>query len=480
MNVKDILGNLLFFVKENFLFKSNRIAAPSIISNRDNNGRAAVIFVHGFHGNISSTWESFLKQTLSDNRLRDWDIFSAGYETNLSVDLPIWTSDPDIHLCAGGLITKLQLPPLDKYDAIVLVAHSMGGLVVQRAILDSPELRQRLAHVILYGTPSAGVSKATLGARLKPQARDMQINSEFIKKLRVDWREASNNHLPFSFTVVAGESDAFIPASSSIDPFPKEQQAVVPGNHLDIVRPDSTDHLSYQLFYKTLTKSRGNNNVIESARLAVENKEFQLAIKLLLPGANGLDANAIVTLSLALESVGRQAEALEVIDLWNQNNNQQRLDPIGVLAGRLKRRWFVSRQQSDFNRALELYSSGLRHAEIVNNKDQAYYHSINVAFMHLASSEEGELPEEATNMAKLALEYANAASENVWSLATIAEALLMLGDISHGIAAYQKAKAKARTLRECESMFMQAITVASRIYGEEGITEIKKVFESIK
>jgi tetratricopeptide (TPR) repeat protein len=254
----------------------------------------------------------------------------------------------------------------------------------------------------------------------------------------------------------------------------------VPGNHLDIVRPDSTDHLSYQLFYKTLTKSRGNNNVIESARLAVENKEFQLAIKLLLPGANGLDANAIVTLSLALESVGRQAEALEVIDLWNQNNNQQRLDPIGVLAGRLKRRWFVSRQQSDFNRALELYSSGLRHAEIVNNKDQAYYHSINVAFMHLASSEEGELPEEATNMAKLALEYANAASENVWSLATIAEALLMLGDISHGIAAYQKAKAKARTLRECESMFMQAITVASRIYGEEGITEIKKVFESIK
>jgi len=265
--------------------------------------------------------------------LNDWDVYSAGYATNLSIDLSIWTSDPDIRLCAAGLATKLKHAPLDRYGAVALVAHSMGGLVVQRAILNSEELRQRLTHVLLYGTPSAGVSKAAVGARLKAQARDMAVGSEFITRLRAEWQERIGEHPPFSFMVVAGETDAFVPASSSIDPFPNAQQAVVPGNHLEIVRPESTDHLSYELLYKTLTESFGTRSAVESARLAVEHKDFNRAIELLMPGADGLDANAIVTLSLALESVGRKADAMHVIERWNDASDEPSLDPIGVLAG---------------------------------------------------------------------------------------------------------------------------------------------------
>jgi pimeloyl-ACP methyl ester carboxylesterase len=453
-------------------------STPALLEARNAGNSAAIIFVHGFHGKASATWSSFVTQLLSDRRLSDWDVYSAGYSTSLSIDLPIWTSDPEVRLCAAGLATKLRHAPLDRYKAIALVAHSMGGLVVQRAIIKNDELRRRLTHVVLFGTPSAGVLKAVLGARLKPQARDMCEDSVFIKQLRQEWQEEIGDNPSFSFTVVAGETDAFIPASSSIYPFPSAQQAVVPGNHLEIVRPDSVDHPSYALLFKTLTNSRGYSSATESGRLAVEQKEFDRAIELLMPGANGLDADAIVSLALALESVGRKNEAVDVIERWNHAHESLSLDPIGVLAGRLKRRWLVSRQQQDLDRALELYSAGLERAEACTDHEQAYYHAINVAYLRLVSSPGGgPASSSVKDMAKRALSHVKASRENQWSLATTGEVFLMLGDVRAGVGAYRKARKLAKNLRECESMHMQAVAVAARLFGEEGAKLVDGAFE---
>lgn len=451
---------------------------PALVANRNAGSRAAVVFVHGFHGGAVATWASFVAQLLGDRRLNDWDIYSAGYATNLSIDLPIWISDPDIRLCAAGLATKLKHAPLDRYGAVALVAHSMGGLVVQRAILDSEELKQRLTHVVLYGTPSAGVWKAAVGARLKTQARDMAVGSEFITRLRAEWQHRIGEHPPFSFMVIAGETDAFVPASSSIDPFPQTQQAVVPGSHLEIVRPDSIDHLSYELLYKTLTGSSGTRSPVESARLAVEHKDFNRAIELLMPGADGLDEDAIVTLSLALESVGRKADAMHVIDRWNNACDGHPLDANGVLAGRLKRRWLVSRQQRDLDRALELYTDGFNRAEAIGDHAHAYYHGINVAYLRLAAGPaDGPVPSGVIDMARKALDHVEASHQNAWSLATEGEGRLMLGELKAGSDAYRMARKLANTLRDCDSMYMQAVAVAARVFGEGGTVAIETVFE---
>lgn len=468
---------ILKYIFCKILRRSNKNLTLALEQNRNVGSRAAVIFVHGFCGNVGTTWASFLKNFLNDHRLNDWDVYSAGYPTNLSIDLPIWTSDPDIRLCAAGLATKVRLAPLDHYHAIALVAHSMGGLVVQRAILDSEELRSRLTHVVLYGTPSAGVSKASVGARIKRQARDMCAGSVFVAQLRESWQKTIGERPRFSFTAVAGETDAFIPASSSIDPFPNSQQAVVPGNHLEIVRPDSTDHYSYDLLYKILTNSHGAFSAVESARLAVEHREFGRAIVLLRPGADGLDADAIVTLALALESVGRNEEALEVIEQWNTDRGRRSLDSLGVLAGRLKRRWLVSRQQQDFDRALELYSEGLELAEARMDHDQAYYHAINVAFLQLMSEPRGRPPTtEVREMAKRALNHVEKAHENHWTCATIGEAHLILGHLEVSIDAYRDARRLSKDLRQCDSMHMQAVTVALRVFGADGAKRMDEVF----
>ena len=452
---------------------------PNLTTTRNNCNHAALIFIHGFGGGLDTTWKYFLPHIVSDQRLNDWDIYSIGYPTNLSVDLPIWTSDPEIKVCSKELVTKTKLPPLDRYEAISLVAHSMGGLIVQRAILDNYQLRQRLTHVILFGTPSAGVVKATLGARLKKQARDMQVDSAFVKGLRNEWSQCIGDQPLFSFKSVAGDTDAFIPPTSSLDPFPESQQEVVPGNHLNIVRPDSIRHPSYELLYKVLTNSRGSHSPTESARLAAEHKQYDRVIDLLMPGKEGLDAEAIVTLALALESVGRQDEAIEVIEIWNSKSKIKALDPIGVLAGRLKRRWLVLRQQIDLNRALDLYTIALKKAEAEADHEQAYYHAINVAYLRLMSTPAYKpVSSEVKAMANTALAHVKESSNTQWSYATTGEALLMLGRIDTALGAYKKAKELSETLRERESMYVQATSVANRIYGESGIKGIDQVFAS--
>ena len=54
------------------------------------------------------------------------------------------------------------------YERLVLVAHSLGGLVIQRALLDDQELLQKVKRVFLFATPSAVASSSMAAAFALP------------------------------------------------------------------------------------------------------------------------------------------------------------------------------------------------------------------------------------------------------------------------------------------------------------------------
>src|ERR1700722_20163357 len=118
---------------------------------RSNN--KAVVFVHGYTGSRDDTWDRF--PALLGNSTPDWDIFTVGYATTLLPDVVgIWSADPDLPILGKMLCTQLRIPPLSSYKSLTLIAHSMGGLTVQKALVDEPSLAARVRHVILFGTPS--------------------------------------------------------------------------------------------------------------------------------------------------------------------------------------------------------------------------------------------------------------------------------------------------------------------------------------
>ena len=450
--------------------------APTRVEHRAGNQDVALILLHGFSGNTAATWARFTEFLLAEPKISSWDLFGVGYPTSLRIDVPnIWSADPDLEILARELRTTLSLPPFNRYRKIAIAAHSMGGLVVQRAILDDKVLEDRLSHIFLFGTPSGGLAKARLFARLKRQIRDMAADGPFIKSLRQEWADRFAQGMGFEFYVIAGDTDEFVPASSSLVPFEDNVQAVVPGNHLGIVKPTRPDHQSVLLVVNALTGGKKVRPIVDGARLAVERGDFQAAVKVLLPRAAALDKTALASLALALEGVGRSSEALAILESHGSSDSTEAL---GVLAGRLKRRWLTERRASDFKRARKLYLCGLNQAEAADDHDQAFYHAINIAFLDLmAAPIPSAIPNDVRVMAERSLVHTTQAAKTNWSLATQGEAQLMLGDLDRAQEFYARAITMTISPREIDSIYSQAIRVAVRTFGQDGADRIERLFD---
>lgn len=437
------------------------------------------MLVHGFSGNTEATWTGFVPYLLADPLLQTWDVFGLGYASSLRVDVPsVWAADPDLSILARGLRTALSLPPFDRYQRIAIVAHSMGGLVVQRAVLDDAELRRRLSHVFLFGTPSGGLAKARLFAALKRQVRDIAAGGPFITALRREWSERFASGTPFHFRVVAGDRDEFVPWTSSIGPFPSEVRDVVPGNHLEIVKSLRPDDLSISLVVSALCGKPRVRGVVDGARLAVELGDFRAAVDALLPRADRLDDAALGSLALALDGLGRGSEALDVLEHSFGGVRVTSTDALGILAGRIKRRWMLERAVADLARAKELYSDGLRRAEAAEDHHQAYYHAINIAFLDLmASTPDSGVPKIVRGMAERARDHSVRAGQTHWTMATQGEAFLMLEELAAAETFYARAIGMTKSPRHIDSMYLQAIRVAARVFGEPGADRIERLFD---
>jgi hypothetical protein len=433
---------------------------------------AAIVYIHGFQGNPEKTWGDFPDLVAKGDGapLAGWDAYSLGYATSLSLDIRgIWSADPEIAILATLLRTTAANSALKSYKSLALVAHSMGGLVLQRALVDdadlgpAADLAKRVGHVFLFGTPSAGLKNASFVWFWKRQIRDMVAGGEFITGLRERWNDRFTAP-PFTFWAVAGASDDFVPWTSSIEPFPEPQRAVIPGDHLEIVKPKDAHHLGIQIVRKGLIGDASPAGPWNAARVAVQQREFQKAVDLLWPKRAEIDDDALVQLALALEEVGRRQDAIDVL-LGRPNLGT---DAMGVLAGRLKRRWLAERVEKDAATALDLYSRALDMAEAAGKHNQAYYHGINVAFLQAVYRD--DLPT-AQALARRVLDHcAKAVGKDLWRPATEGEAHLILGDTQQALADYGRFAASNPSPRELSSTYQQARILAKHL-GDHGVSE---------
>jgi hypothetical protein len=445
--------------------------APATLINpiRARSNKVALIFVHGFSGDPAKTWGDFPKWIAAENRLADWDIFSIGYTTRLVPDIVgVWSADAPLDRLALMLYTATTLPALSRYRGLALVAHSMGGLLVQQALIDNDDLAQRSTHVVLFGTPSAGLSKAGRFAFLKRQVRDMACQSEFITKLRERWKTAFETRAPFRFRTVAGDQDEFVPSSSSLACFPRPQRAVIPGNHLEIVKPVDGNNPGVQLLIDVLA-GNATAGARSAARLALESRDFVRAVSLLEPHKDDLDDQGLVELALALEQTGRQTEAIQLLE----QHAGTRTDPMGVLAGRFKRRWLAEHRKSDAERAEALYQQAYELSNGASNHSQAYYHAINLAFLKLAYRNDFD---GARTLATESLVHCEQARHTVWRLATQGEANLLLANTDIALDRYRQAVAQQPSLREMDSIFQQALRVADLMGDQPAFDRLSTLY----
>jgi pimeloyl-ACP methyl ester carboxylesterase len=435
---------------------------------RSNGLDRCVVFLHGYSGSRDDTWDRF--PGLLGSATPDWDIFTVGYATTLLPDVVgIWSADPDLPILAGLLRTQLVMKPLERYQSIALIAHSMGGLVVQKALIDDETLGKRVRHVILFGTPSGGLRKAGWIPFWKRQLNNMAEGSEFITDLRQAWKQRYSAGSPFDFLVVAGASDQFVPPGSSLTPFDARFQRVVPGDHVSIVKPANADAPSLGLVIATLGAGKAPaRDPIAELRLAAERpstKVSEMVEKLEAQPAE-MSVKDIVDAALALDAAGKRAESIELLE----RHKDKSTDVKGSLGGRVKRIWLESLRKEDGDRALALYQEALNAA---TTPDQIFYLAINVAFMKFVFANEKIT---AQAMAKLALEYASPPGDDVWKTATVAEAYLYLGKTDEALAEYRRLLTLNAEAWKHRSASLQASRIAAKLGNPDLVEELEAIF----
>ena len=429
----------------------------------------AVVFLHGFSGDRDDTWDRL--PSLLGSVVADWDIYTQGYATTFRPDLlGIWSADPDLPILATMLNTQAQTDPLRRYKSLALVAHSMGGLVVQRALVDDPELAERTDKVVLFGTPSAGLRKASWVVFWKRQLRNMASGSEFITALRRDWaaRFEPESASGFDLMVVAGERDQFVPPKSSLAPFPRHLQYVVPGDHLSMVRAADTNSPSVRLLTSALSDAPVADETTAPLTLAAEIPDAT-ALALIEARGDEMPQQEVVRAALALEQHGKRDEAMALLQRYQALGT----DVQGTLAGRIKRLWIGNEDQGFAQHALALYQEALDMARKIGDRSQIYYHSINVAFLEFVAFDRVE---RAREMAELALENASLDKANAWSVATQAEANLYLGQRDLALDLYQHTLAFEAEPWERASTALQAGQIASKLKDRQLADRLEEIF----
>lgn len=412
-----------------------------------------IIFIHGFAGYASETFGEIPELLMEEAKLEGWDLFPLGYSEHVVPDLgkQVWASVEDMERVVDHLQTSLQYK-FGGYKRIALLAHGLGGLVVQRALVSVKDsILKRISHVICFGTPSSGLPAETITKWNNASLSALTAGSSFITALRTQWNDRFAETYPFVFSAVAGTDDEYIPTHSSLKPFKEEHRNTVQGNHFGMIQVSEKNNDTYLLIINILTGNKFHNHFTSSEAINNALGDYELVVQELLPKVAELDKRALEQLLFALEGLDRDEEVSTLLNTHELIKNDSNF--LGIIGGRLKRLYLQTSKVVDGENAYDYYKKGLAMAMEAMNTKQVYYHAINLAFLDLVlRGNEHEMTQHATQ----ALEAATQDPfPSLWNLATKAEANLYLGAFEAAKVFYAKA-AEMAGIREKLSIYTNA------------------------
>lgn len=260
-----------------------------------NNRNNLVVFIHGFTG-AEETWvneegKSFAEMLLDFEEIQlNYDFAEIIYYSKI-MDFQKTKSASKFIKSIFKRSTKavkknLEINELAKfvrslihyncesYENIIIIAHSMGGLVAKALIID--EIKnvsiKKVKKYISLAVPHSGSNFAVIAGSVfnNPQVIDLEPLSEAVKNLNEDWLKLQDV-LPSSLYIY-GQYDTVVPKTSAV-PIGIGDECVVPcdEDHNSITKPLSVDRLCFLVVKKELE----NFYKQEEIEATLEIREFQ-------------------------------------------------------------------------------------------------------------------------------------------------------------------------------------------------------------
>lgn len=240
--------------------------------------KVGVVFIHGFTGG-TKTWinkrgERFCDLLASESSIgKEFEFFEFDYFTQV---LDVFRSAPVQALKKllnkiplVNLSTKVQKnkpirylshllngfirTELDEFDEVVLVAHSMGGLIAKDHILNyvAGEGPQPIGYVSIAVPHKGSLGSVLLSPTANVNAAEMQPLSEYSDALNTEWYERKEE-LPKCVYLVASHDECVTEVSSIPYKVRTSDAYTLNHDHTSICKPDDKKDHSFKRLKKFL------------------------------------------------------------------------------------------------------------------------------------------------------------------------------------------------------------------------------------
>lgn len=237
---------------------------------------ADLVFVHGLGGGSQKTWTKSNDPSLfwpkewlpQDHAFYDVRIHSFGYNAN-------WDrgSTLNIYDFAKSLLGSIQdCPsiPRDSTTPLILVGHSMGGLVMKRAFIVAKQkeefsgLADRIKTMVFLATPHRGADLAQLLTRMltlssgsRPFVKDLHRSSLATQSINDEFPQYCQDLQLYSFyetmpTSIGMSKSMVVDKDLAILGYANERTSYLDANHRGVCKFDSTSDPNYRTIRNTL------------------------------------------------------------------------------------------------------------------------------------------------------------------------------------------------------------------------------------
>lgn len=216
--------------------------------------KGLLLFIHGLGSNEKKTWGTF-KSILFDDReimnLYDIDFFKY---TTKKIYIPFRKNLLSIANVSKSLKTQINAS-YDQYTEIILVCHSMGGLIARKYLLDeyASGAKLKVFKIIFYSVPHNGAMLATIAkyfSIFNLQIRQLCKDSYFIEHLNQEW-ETKRMRRAFSLLYIAGGQDKVVGIKNATHYVGNEHSKIIEDkSHSNITCLNSSKDISYIVFKK--------------------------------------------------------------------------------------------------------------------------------------------------------------------------------------------------------------------------------------
>ncbi|OIW24417.1 hypothetical protein CONLIGDRAFT_97007 [Coniochaeta ligniaria NRRL 30616] len=239
------------------------------LHNPGTNSVCDLVFVHGLNGGSQSTWcrgrdDSFFwpKEWLpKDESFRDVRIHTFGYASGLGRESVL-----NVHDFATSLLVAIQDAPSIPHGEkapLVLVGHSMGGLVIKRAYILGRQIPiyesvvSRICAMFFLATPHQGADIANTLDRIlslvpgsRPFVKDLLPHSPVLQAINEEFPRYCSDLQLFSFFETRpmnyGVSNGLIVEKHcAVMNYPNERRTYLDANHRDAARFTSLEDSCY-------------------------------------------------------------------------------------------------------------------------------------------------------------------------------------------------------------------------------------------